>query len=79
MTGRAAPALHLVVTLEEAVRPEIWAFCPADDARLLDELEQRRPQLLTEFEHALDAALRLMRSRVADYQPADLAPREQTA
>ncbi len=74
MTGRDAPALHLVVELEGPVRPEFWVMSTFGEARLLAELEHRRDTLADELTCTLDNAIELLRRRVAGYQPGDVLP-----
>jgi hypothetical protein len=63
--GRPAPALHLVIELEDLPSARIVAYSFEDELRLLDDVDSRGRRLAGEVLDALEEVVALMRRRRA--------------
>lgn len=64
-------SLTLVLEPEELIRVRIDALNSSEEARLLDDLNHRRPRLLAE----IDDAIEILERRAAMWAPGDISPR----
>lgn len=74
---RLAPraALHLVLGVEDGPRIEVYAYSVGDEARLLEDLQARRPELGQQVLDALDEALEQLEARTARLVAGDFGRR----
>lgn len=67
----SGPSLLLILQPEELLRVRIDALNSSEEARLLDDLNHRRPRLLAEIDDVID----LLERRAERWAPGDISPR----